>query len=83
LGKGWLGALIFSIVVSLIFAEIFSAMVEMSFWIGFAIFLVFLLCFLGIIIRATGRRDTETERVRQLAQFRSLQVSDLKDEDDF
>ena len=83
LGKGWLGALVFSIIVSLIFSEIFSAMVEMSFWTGFAIFLMFLLCFMGIIIRVTLRGDSETERVRQLAQFRSLQAYDLKDEDDF
>ena len=83
LGKGWFGALVFSIIVSLIFSEIFSVMAEMSFWVGFVIFLVFLLCFMGIIIRVTRRGDSETERVRQLAQFRSLQAYDLKEEDDF
>ena len=82
LGKGWLGALVFSIIVSLIFSEIFSAMVAMSFWAGFAIFLMFLLCFMGIVIRATRRGDSENERVRQLAQFRSLQAYDHRDEDD-
>ena len=81
LGKGWLSALVFSFVVSLIFSEIFSAMAEMSFWIGVAIFLALLLCFMGIIIRRRG--ESETERVRQLAQFKSLEANDYKHDDDF
>ena len=83
LGKSWLSALVFSIVVSVIFSEIFSAIVQMSVWMGFTVFLVLLLCFMGIIVRASRRGETEAERLRQLAQLRSLQAYDYKDKDDF
>ena len=83
MSKGWFGALVFSIAVSIIFSEIFSAMVGMGFWVGFAVFLVLLLCFMGVVIRAGRRGQTETEMVRQLGQFRSLQAYDHKDEEDF
>jgi uncharacterized membrane protein YagU involved in acid resistance len=80
LGKGWLGALLFSIVVSVIFTQILSYTAEMGLWMGFATFLMALLVFFGIIVFASRRRGTE--RVRQFAELRRVQAYDFKEEDD-
>jgi uncharacterized membrane protein YagU involved in acid resistance len=80
LGKSWLGALLFSIFVSVIFMEVLSYTAEMGLWMGFATFLIALLFFFAIITLVSRRRGSE--RVRQYAEFRRLQVCDFKEEDD-
>jgi uncharacterized membrane protein YagU involved in acid resistance len=80
LRRSWLGALLFSIVVSVIFAQVFSYTTEMGLWMGFTTFLTALLFFLGIIILASRRR--QAERVSQFAEFRRVQAYDFKEEDD-
>jgi uncharacterized membrane protein YagU involved in acid resistance len=80
LGKSWFGALLFSIVVSVIFTQVFSYTAEMGLWMGFATFLTALLFFFGIIILASRRR--ESERVNQFAELRRVQACDFKAEDD-
>ena len=81
MGLGWVRALLLSIVVSIIFAQIFSSLVGMEFWIGFAIFLMALLAFMGVVVYSGRGRDAENERIRQLAAFRSLQEADLRDDE--
>jgi uncharacterized membrane protein YagU involved in acid resistance len=80
LGRGWLGGLLFSIVVSVVFMQILSYTAEMSLWTGFATFLIVLLSFFGIMILVSRRRDTE--RVSQFAELRRVQTRDFKEEDD-
>jgi uncharacterized membrane protein YagU involved in acid resistance len=80
LGKSWLGALLFSIFVSVIFTQVLSYATEMGLWVGFATFLIALLFFFGIIILVSRRRGSE--RARQYAEFRRYQVCDFKEEED-
>jgi uncharacterized membrane protein YagU involved in acid resistance len=80
LGRGWLGGVLFSIVVSVIFMQVLSYTAEMSLWMGFAVFLIVLLSFFGIMILVSRRR--ETERVSQFAELRRVQTRDFKEEDD-
>jgi predicted membrane protein len=82
LGKSWLSAMLLSIAASLLFAEIFSVLIGTGFLMGFGIFLAVLLSFLGVIMYAGRGRETENERIRQLAAFRSLQAGDLRKDDD-
>jgi len=77
LGKGWFGALLFSIVVSTIFAEVFSYTSGMDLWIGFTTFLAALLLTFGIIVCLSRRRDIE--RVGEVSELRRLLASDLKE----
>lgn len=81
LGKSWLGALLFSIAVSVIFAQVFSYTVGMDVWLGFATFVVVLLVFYGFIVLHGRRR--KTEQFDQLSELRRLRAYDLKDEEDF
>jgi hypothetical protein len=69
-------------VVSFIFAQVFSSVVGMGLWMGFAIFVAVLLFFLGIMTHASREHDTESERVRRLTEFRSLQSPEFNEEDD-
>jgi uncharacterized membrane protein YagU involved in acid resistance len=80
LGRGWLGGVLFSIVVSVIFMQVLSYTAEMSLWMSFAVFLIVLLSFFGIMILVSRRR--ETERVSQFAELRRVQTRDFKEEDD-
>jgi hypothetical protein len=80
LGKSWLGALLFSIFVSVIFAQILFYATEMGLWMGFATFLIALLFLFGIIILVSRRRGSE--RVRQYAELKRVQACDFKEEDD-
>jgi uncharacterized membrane protein YagU involved in acid resistance len=79
LGKIRLGALLFSILVSVIFTIVLSYTAEMGLWMGLTTFLMALLLFFGIIILATRRG--ETERVSQMAELRRMQAYDLKEDD--
>jgi uncharacterized membrane protein YagU involved in acid resistance len=80
LGKSWIGALLFAIVVSVIFTQVLFYTAEMGLWMGFATFLTALLLFFGIIILVSRRRGSE--RVTQYAELRREQVDDFKEEDD-
>ena len=80
MGKGWFSALLFSIVVSIIFAEVFSYTSGMGLWIGFTTFLAVLLLTFGIIVRLSRRRDIE--RVGELSKLRQLLAMDLKETED-
>jgi len=80
LGKGWLGALLFSIVVSMIFGLVFSYTAEMGIWIGLATFLATFLIFLGFIVLIN--RGRETQRVNELTELRRAQAYELKEEED-
>jgi membrane protein implicated in regulation of membrane protease activity len=80
LGKSWLGALLFLIFVGVIFAQVLSYAAEMDLWMGFATFLIALVLFFGIIILVSRRRGSE--RVRQYAELRRMQVCDFKEEDE-
>jgi positive regulator of sigma E activity len=82
LGKNWLGALLFSLVVSVIFSEVFSSLVALSSWTGFTLFLGILVGFLGMIMYVGRARDNENERIRQLAAFKSLQAGDAAQDDE-
>jgi membrane protein implicated in regulation of membrane protease activity len=80
LGKSWFKALLFSIVVSTIFSEVFSFASGMDLWIGFVTFLSLLLLTIGIITCFGRRRDTE--RVGEVSELRRLLAADLKEGDE-
>ena len=80
LGRSWIGALLFSLVVSVIFSELFASLVGLAFWVAFSLFFLVIVAFLGMIVHSGRGRDSEDERIRQLAAFKSLQAEDLKDE---
>ena len=80
MGKSWIGALLFAIVVSVIFTQVLFYTAEMDLWMGFATFLITLLVFFGIIILVSRRRVSE--RVRQYAELSREQVYDFKEKDD-
>jgi len=80
LGRSWIGALLFSLVVSIVFSEIFASLVGLAFWVGVSLFFLVIVAFLGLILHSGRSHDSEDERIRQLAAFKSLQAEDLKDE---
>jgi uncharacterized membrane protein YagU involved in acid resistance len=80
LGKSWIGALLFSIVVSIIFTEVLFYTAEMGLWMGLATFLIALLLFFGIIILVS--RGRVSEHVRQYDELGREQVYEFKEEDD-
>ena len=79
MGKSRLGALLFSILVSVIFTIVLSYTAEMELWMGLTTFLMAMLLLFGIIILATRRG--ETERVSQMAELRRMQAYDFKEDD--
>jgi len=79
MGKSWLGGLIFSIVVSTIFGQIFSFTIGLGPWIGFVTFLACFFLFLWITMRASHKRRFGA--VSESAELKQLQAYDLEDED--
>jgi len=71
---------LFSLVVSVIFSQVFSYTIGMGVWIGFAAFLAFLLLFFGFIV-LHGRKH-KTESVDQVLELRRLQAYDRKEYED-
>jgi membrane protein implicated in regulation of membrane protease activity len=71
---------VFSIIVSTVFSGVFSSLVGTGLWIGFALFLVIFVAFLGMIVHAGRGRDSENERIRQLAALKSLQAEEAQDD---
>jgi 4-hydroxybenzoate polyprenyltransferase len=82
LGNSWLGTLLFSLVVSAIFSEVFSSLVGLGSWTGFILFLAVLASFLGMNMYVGRARDDENERIRQLARFKGLQAGDAPRDDE-
>jgi len=80
MGKSWIGGLIFSIVVSTIFGQIFSFTIGLGPWIGFAMFLACFFLFLWITMRSGHKRRYGV--VSESAELKQLQAYDLKDEED-
>jgi len=80
LSKSWIGALLFAIVVSVIFTQVSFYTAEMDLWMGFVTFLIALLLFFGVIILVSRRRGSE--RVRHYTEVRRGQTYEFKEEDD-
>jgi hypothetical protein len=71
---------LFSFVVGVVFEQVFSYTVGMGPWMGIAIFMGFLLLFLGFLARRGGKRDDE--RLNQLSEYRRLHAYDFEDEEE-
>jgi Na+/proline symporter len=81
LGKGWLSGLLISIVIMFLFQIVFSYWVQLGLWLGFEVFLIFLIAFFVVIVRLSRGKRNNTERLRLYADWKREQANDINEKE--
>jgi membrane protein implicated in regulation of membrane protease activity len=81
MGKGWLSGLLISIVIMLLFQAVLSYSVQLGLWLGFGFFLIFLIAFFVVIVRWSGGRRNNTERLRLYGDLKREQANDINEKE--
>jgi Ca2+/Na+ antiporter len=77
MGKGWLSGLLISIVTMFLLQTIFSYWVQLGLWLGFGVFLIFVIAFLVVIVKWSRGKRNDAERLRFHADLKREQANDL------
>jgi Ca2+/Na+ antiporter len=81
MGKGWLSGLLISIVVMFLFQTVLSYSVQLGVWLGFEVFLIFLIAFFVVIVRWSRGKRNNTERLRLYADWKREQANDINEKE--
>jgi membrane protein implicated in regulation of membrane protease activity len=81
MGKGWLSGLLISIVIMFLFQTVFSYWVQLGLWLGFIVFLIFLIAFFVVIVRWSRGKRNNTERLRLYADWKREQANDINEKE--
>lgn len=81
MGKGWLSGLLISIVIMFLFQTVFSYWVQLGLWLGFEVFLIFLIAFFVVIVRWSRGKRNNTERLRLYADWKREQANDINEKE--
>lgn len=81
MGKGWLSGLLISIVIMFLFQTVFSCWDQLGLWLGFGVFLIFLIALFVVIVSWSRGKRNNTERLRLYADWKREQANDINEKE--